>query len=767
MLASSRLSLPSPERGRFAWLPALLGPLLALLPALLLARPLLAQDGAIDTLADAEDAVVLIEAVGTFVDPDAGTQRGVFGYGSGFLIDPSGLAITNNHVVSGGALYRVYVPGRRSPVNARVVGVSECADLAVIDLAGSGYPWLEWAESRVRRNQEVFAAGYPGDAMDVVLSEGVVTARSADGSSDWASLESVIAHTAAIEPGSSGGPLLNADGRVVGVNYGFSARLGEGYAIPAAALLGILDQMAAGVDVDTLGINGQALDTRNRTGIWVASVATGSIADQAGLLPGDLIIEMEHIPVGVDGVMTDYCDILRSHAPGEPLQVKVYREGEGALLAGQFNGAPLAVRPAEAHAADNAASALTWVEVSDQHGIVTFEAPAEWSNLTERDWVIDGRVVGRQIIAAVDADAFLEEWTTPGLAFSWSFSLDNETSPSRLSRTPDHSERCDSVVTDRDGEPGVYETVMRLYHGCEQEMVAAVLSLEDYVDGYIAKVEYYAATDADAEAVDRFFSSLIVDVAAAEAVAANNFRLVVDESGRISLSTPDTWREMESAPIEHDGEAVGVEFNVATNMEEYNRYWGYAGMTIMVFDDLKLTRRDVDEWLDEDLGFDECRYVDRYEHEGNALSGKYDLWDECNGTPESYYAAGVLRADAGAGVVFFAALPSATYLAGLEIMLATLNVSGEGLVTLQAPQGSAPTATVLAGTLNIRRGPGTSYGIIGLAHRGAVAQVIGQNNSCAWLVVRMADGGEGWISGSPEYVTLNGRCADLPTRATP
>ena len=95
---------------------------------------------AITSLQDVKNAVIQIEAQGSFVDPQVGLQLNAAGFGSGFIIDESGIAVTNNHVVTGAALLRVYVGGESEPRNARVLGASECSDLAVIDLEGEGYP---------------------------------------------------------------------------------------------------------------------------------------------------------------------------------------------------------------------------------------------------------------------------------------------------------------------------------------------------------------------------------------------------------------------------------------------------------------------------------------------------------------------------------------------------------------------------------------------------------------------------------------------------
>ena len=95
--------------------------------------------GMVEKLDDITKAIIQIEAQGTFVDPEFGVQENAAGTGSGFIIDPSGLAVTNNHVVTGAALLKVRLAGEDELRNARIVAVSECSDLAVIDIEGDGF----------------------------------------------------------------------------------------------------------------------------------------------------------------------------------------------------------------------------------------------------------------------------------------------------------------------------------------------------------------------------------------------------------------------------------------------------------------------------------------------------------------------------------------------------------------------------------------------------------------------------------------------------
>ncbi len=110
---------------------------------------------AVSSLDNVRNATIQIEAQGTFIDPQFGLQVNVAGRGSGFIIDPSGIAVTNNHVVAGAALVKVWVGGDSTPRNARILGLSECSDLAVIDIEGDGFPYLAWYQGPVRTGLEV------------------------------------------------------------------------------------------------------------------------------------------------------------------------------------------------------------------------------------------------------------------------------------------------------------------------------------------------------------------------------------------------------------------------------------------------------------------------------------------------------------------------------------------------------------------------------------------------------------------------------------
>ncbi|MCL4559369.1 MAG: trypsin-like peptidase domain-containing protein [Chloroflexi bacterium] len=308
--------------------------------------PPAASSGAISSREDVQKAVIRIVSQGSFVDPEFGSYEGI-GSGSGFIIDPSGIAVTNNHVVTGAALIKVYFSDNPNKAyNAKILGVSECSDLAVIDIDGEGFPYLQWRGGDVKAGTQVWSAGYPLGDPEFSIHRGVVSKEHSSGETSWASVDSVLEHDATINPGNSGGPLVDDNGQVVGINYASSVQAtNQFYAIAQAEADPILKELETGTNVNSIGINGTAVvsDDGTISGIWISNVASGSPADWAGIKGGDIVLEMEGVQMGRDGTMADYCDILRTHKSTDTLSVKVLRFSAGELLEGQLNGREMSV----------------------------------------------------------------------------------------------------------------------------------------------------------------------------------------------------------------------------------------------------------------------------------------------------------------------------------------------------------------------------------------------------------------------------------------
>jgi serine protease Do len=381
--------------------------------------------GGISSYQDVQKATIQIVAQGTFRDPEVGLQANAAGAGSGFLISKDGLAVTNNHVVTGAARIAVYLEGQE--YRAKLLGASECWDLAVIQLEGEDFPYLELYEDDVEVGLEVYAAGFPLGDPEFTLTKGIVSKARADGESSWASVDSVIEHDATINPGNSGGPLVNADGQLVGINYAGSSSTNQYYAIKAQDAQRVIDELVDSNDVDSIGVNGQAIiwnDGQN-AGIWVASVKSGSPADNAGVLPGDILTTMEGLSLGQNGTLTEFCDIIRSHQPDDVLSIEVLRYDSQEFLAGQLNGRELAVSYSFANQLSTDVQSNTgstsggysgYVEVQDDTGAIKVEVPVEWTEVSGGQLDFSG-ITWAAVQAAPSLDGF-NNYTDPGVVFA-------------------------------------------------------------------------------------------------------------------------------------------------------------------------------------------------------------------------------------------------------------------------------------------------------------------------------------------------------------
>ena len=484
------------------------------------------EGGAVSSLANVRQAVVQIEAQGTFIDPEVGLQVNSAGLGSGFIIDPSGIAVTNNHVVTGAALLKVWVGGESEPRNARVLGVSECSDLAVIDIEGDDHPYLDWFEGPIDVGLEIYSAGFPLGDPEFTLTKGIVSKANTSGETDWASLDSVLEHDATINPGNSGGPLVDSSGRIVGVNYASSPLFSQYFAISRDVASSIIDKLRQDQDVDSIGVNGVAVvgDEGSLSGVWVSSVASGSAADIAGVLPGDILTTMEGLELAKDGTMADYCGILRTHGPEATLGIQVLRYQDGQYLEGQLNGRPLETsfsfesEIASAVGGDPGTTngAYTSYErVTDDFGSITVEVPSDWVDVDGSPWVSEGKVIGAQIKAAASLDDYFAYWNEPGIFFGASDDLAELGGYIELLdiRRQDFVVPCE-LDGRYDYEGVFYRGKYDLFTKCGGTGGAWLLVLtavpKDDSAQYMVMLEVQIVNDSDLEAMDRILDSFEV-----------------------------------------------------------------------------------------------------------------------------------------------------------------------------------------------------------------------------------------------------------------
>jgi serine protease Do len=486
--------------------------------------PEVSTSGAVSTLGDVKSAAIQIEAAGSFVHPEFGEMQNVAGHGSGFIIDPSGIAVTNNHVATGAALLRVYVGGATEPVNAKILGVSECSDLAVIDLEGEGYPYLEWYDGDITTGLQIYAAGFPLGDPEYTLLQGIISKERADGETNWASVDRVVEHTALTNPGNSGGPVVTQDGKAVAVHYAGNAETEQHYGIARDEVIPIIELLRAGQDVNSIGVNGEAVNNgEGLSGIWVASVESGSPADRAGIQGGDIITELEGLVLATDSTMADYCDILRTHSPGDTLSIQVVRFATQEVLEGQLNGRPLEQafsfaqelegdQAVEDDPADQIPAYSDYTSASDDSGALTVQIPVEWSEVDGSPLEIDGQIVGATISAAASLDDMYNTWSEPGLFFAASSTLIEQFDEASLLdlEKEDYSQECTyegrSEYSDQ-AYAGFYDH----FTNCGG-VGTTLITLAATPEGrqFLILVEVQVVSEADIDALDRILNSFEV-----------------------------------------------------------------------------------------------------------------------------------------------------------------------------------------------------------------------------------------------------------------
>jgi S1-C subfamily serine protease len=272
----------------FAWV----GPLASVTPEPASAAPVLYNEETVTAIYNnASPAVVEITVQGIGI-------MGSFiqGEGSGFLVDGDGNILTNNHVVDGASRVSVIFKNGTT-VDASVVGTDSVHDLALIHVEPStisGITPLQLGDSStVKPGQMAIAIGAPYGLVDTI-TVGVISGL--DRNISGSSLTGMLQTDAALNPGNSGGPLLNADGEVIGINTAVETQSGArgiGFAVPSNVAKLALPNLKAGKQVQRvwLGITGLALDADLakqldlpvNQGVYVVNVVSGSPADKAGL----------------------------------------------------------------------------------------------------------------------------------------------------------------------------------------------------------------------------------------------------------------------------------------------------------------------------------------------------------------------------------------------------------------------------------------------------------------------------------------------------
>ncbi|MES2318881.1 MAG: DegQ family serine endoprotease [Pseudomonadota bacterium] len=269
-------------------------------------------------------------------NPRGQRERPVFGTGSGFIISPDGVILTNAHVVRDAKEVTVKMQDRRE-YRAKVLGSDPKTDVAVLKIEGKNLPVVPVGRSNdLKVGEWVLAIGSPF-GLDSSVTAGVVSAKGRSLPDD--SNVPFIQTDVAVNPGNSGGPLFNTRGEVVGINSQIYSQtggyMGLSFAIPIDVAFRIKDQIVTTGKVQhaKLGITIQEVNQGfadsfkldSPEGALVANIEKGGAADKAGLKTGDVIRKLNGQPIVASG---DLPAMLSLATPGDKVALDVWRDGK-------------------------------------------------------------------------------------------------------------------------------------------------------------------------------------------------------------------------------------------------------------------------------------------------------------------------------------------------------------------------------------------------------------------------------------------------------
>ena len=276
------------------------------------------------------------------------------GSGSGVIIRSDGYIVTNNHVVDGATKVEVTLNNNKT-YEAKVIGTDAATDVALIKIEASGLPVVEFADSdKIRLGEWVLAIGSPlGEELRSTITAGIVSAKGRPGSGPSKpgeiKVESFIQTDAAVNPGNSGGALVNKAGKLVGINTMIvsttRAYSGYSFAVPSNIVSKIVGDLIefGSVKRVMLGITGGTITDEIAgklklsavKGVYISEVSKGSCADKAGLKKEDVIVAIDSTATST---MSELQAKVNSYRPGDSATVVYYRDAERHTAIVTFEG---------------------------------------------------------------------------------------------------------------------------------------------------------------------------------------------------------------------------------------------------------------------------------------------------------------------------------------------------------------------------------------------------------------------------------------------
>ncbi len=263
-------------------------------------------------------------------------QAPQIGTGSGVIISPDGFIVTNNHVIANASQLEVTLNNKKT-FKAEVIGTDAGSDIALLKIdVDKPLPYLAFGDSdNAKVGEWVLAVGNPFSLTSTVTA-GIVSAKAR---SLTLGQQSFIQTDAAVNPGNSGGALVNTNGDLIGINTAITSQTGSyvgySFAVPSNIAKKVVEDIMefGNVQRGLLGIRGGDLNTQSATelgldeieGVYISEITEDSGAEAAGLEKGDVIKKVDDIKVRKFSELTGY---LRSKRPGDIIEVTVERSGK-------------------------------------------------------------------------------------------------------------------------------------------------------------------------------------------------------------------------------------------------------------------------------------------------------------------------------------------------------------------------------------------------------------------------------------------------------
>ena len=282
--------------------------------------------------------------------PGEGQQRERVGSGSGVIIREDGYIVTNNHVIDGADKIEVTLTNNQT-YPAVLVGTDPATDVALLKIDASGLPVIPFGDSsKLRLGEWVIAIGSPYDLRSTITA-GIVSAkgRSMPNYSGEFKIESFIQTDAAVNPGNSGGALVDKAGNLVGINTAIISQTGSyagySFAVPSNIVKKIVYDLIdfGSVKRALLGITMQPVDEKiakemklsSLNGVYIYEVSKNGAADKAGIKAGDVLVAIDSVKV-TDGASVQ--EAVSRFSPGEKAMVTVIRDGKEKQFEVTFQG---------------------------------------------------------------------------------------------------------------------------------------------------------------------------------------------------------------------------------------------------------------------------------------------------------------------------------------------------------------------------------------------------------------------------------------------